>query len=72
MRTHSQPAIVLGLLLAAASLTHATTVFNDTFANGSTINNVTATPANPSLGAAAIPNGPGRLFLRLKAVSLGN
>ena len=35
------------------SQAHAVTVFSDTLGNGSTINNATPTPANPSLNAAA-------------------
>ena len=53
MRIHQSPALAIGLLLATASLTHAVTVFDDTFAGGSTINNATPTPATPSLGATA-------------------
>ena len=37
MRIHPSLAIAFGLLLTTASLTHAVTVFNDTFANGSTV-----------------------------------
>ncbi len=37
MRTHQKPAVLLWLLLATAALSQATTVFNDTFVNGSTI-----------------------------------
>jgi pectin methylesterase-like acyl-CoA thioesterase len=53
MRLHQKPAAFLGLFLATAVPSLATTVFNDTFNGGSTINNATPTPATPSLGATA-------------------
>ncbi|MES2920341.1 MAG: pectinesterase family protein [Verrucomicrobiota bacterium] len=62
MRTQQKSAVLLGLLLATASPSRATTVFNDTFSSGSTINNVTPTPANPSLGAAAYQEVTAKTF----------
>ena len=62
MRTHQNPAALLGLFLAAASPCSATTVFNDTFNRGSTVNNPAPTPANPSLGAAAYQEVTAKTF----------
>jgi pectin methylesterase-like acyl-CoA thioesterase len=54
---------VPALLLAAAGLTCAsTTVFNDTFSSGSTINSSVPSPAEPAVGAAAYQQLAGKAF----------
>lgn len=62
-------AIFAALSLACAARAELSTVFDDTFGDGSTINNTTPTPATPSLHATAYQQLSGKAFQPVSAAA---